>query len=239
MFGYEWVWNCGARNCPTHSDPEHNCPSGSRPGPQLVNGIWYCRRVKPPCPGHSASLHRCMTEYWKQLLPGMAANWPYKISTYPALQSNKSLLHQAFNAAGIREEWRVLMMAMAMIETRTMSPAERDASKDKRTDGAANASVFNLSEDMLRRLGYRGNIHALDPLANLPQVVRLIAAGIVAWGIDSMLNFVRGGAKAFTDGVSYGAVDYRNAVATTIKVIDIHPSIMFDSRRIEINVPHV
>ena len=131
------------------------------------------------------------------------------------------------------------MMAMAMIETRTMSPSQRDATKDNRTDGGANASIFNLSEDMLRRCGHHGNIHILDPLAKLSEVVRLIAVGINHWGIDRMLNFVRGGATAFNDGVSYGAVDYRNAVATICKVIDIHPSLMFDSRRVAINVPYM
>lgn len=240
MFGYEWIWNCGARNCPTHSGPEHNCPTGSQREHRFLNGKWYCRRVQPPCPGHSSKDHRCMTKYWKLLLPGMSANRAYKIHTYPSvLQANKSRLHQAFNASGTREEWRVLMMAMAMIETRTMAPSERDATKDTRTDGAANASIFNLSEDMLRRLGYRGSIHILDPLGRLPDMVRLIALGINRWGIDRMLNFVRGGYTAFNDGVSYGAADYRNAVATILKVIDIYPSLMFDRRRVEINVPHV
>jgi hypothetical protein len=36
------AWNCGARNCPGHSQRKHHC----------AGGIWMCNRVAPPCPGH-------------------------------------------------------------------------------------------------------------------------------------------------------------------------------------------
>jgi hypothetical protein len=45
------IWHCGARNCPTHSRPEHQCQVG----------VWYCGRRQPPCPGHSSPSHHCST----------------------------------------------------------------------------------------------------------------------------------------------------------------------------------
>jgi len=180
-----------------------------------------------------------MSNYWTQLLPTMSANRYYKITSYgAALKGNKHRLLNAFNVRAISAERRALMMAMAMIETNTMSPGERDTTKDTNTDGSANASIFNLSEDMLNQLGYSGNIHLLDPITSLPDVVGLINKGINIWGVTRMLNFVRGGRAAFNDGVSYGAVDYRNAVATILKVIDMFPSLMSDDRRVEIYVRH-
>ncbi|OLE54621.1 MAG: hypothetical protein AUG51_07500 [Acidobacteria bacterium 13_1_20CM_3_53_8] len=180
-----------------------------------------------------------MSNYWTQLLPTMSANRPYKITSYgAALKGNKQQLLNAFHVRAIRNERRALMMAMAMIETNTMSPSQRDTTKDTNTDMSANASIFNLSEDMLNHLGYQGNIHLLDTLTSLPDVVGLIDKGINMWGVTRMLNFVRGGRKAFNDGVSYGAMDYRNAVATILKVIDMFPSLMSDDRRVEIYVSH-
>jgi hypothetical protein len=180
-----------------------------------------------------------MTNYWKLLLPAMSANRNYKLTSYGAvLKGNKERLLKAFDVRAIRDERRALMIAMAMIETNTMSPSERDTTKDNRTDKSANASIFNLSEDMLNQLGYQGNIHLLDPLTSLQDVVGLINKGIDMWGVTRMLNFVRGGRTAFNDSVSYGAADYRNAVATILKVIDMDPSLMRDDRRVEIYVPH-
>lgn len=145
---------------------------------------------------------------------------------------------RAFNALALKDERRALMMAMAMIETLHLSPGERDKTKDKNTDKSANASIFNLSEDMLNQLGYYGDIHLLDPLAALLAVVGLINRGIDLWGVTRMLNFVRGGRTAFNDGMSYGAAEYRNAVATILKLIDMSPTLMSDDRRVEIDVPH-
>lgn len=180
-----------------------------------------------------------MADYWKILLPDMMANCDYKIKSYGnVLKNNKDRLLKSFDVCAIRDERRVLMVAMAMIETNTMSPSERDTTKDKNTDKSANASIFNLSEDMINELGYNGDIHLLDPLESLPKVVGLINKGINNWGVTRMLNFVRGGRTAFNDGVSYGAADYRNAVATILKVIGNSLSLMNNGRRVEIYVPH-
>ena len=180
-----------------------------------------------------------MSNYWTQLLPTMPANCSYKISSYGAvLKGNKQLLHNAFKARAIRNERRALMMAMAMIETNSFLPSQRDPKKDQNVDKSANASIFNLNEEFLNKTGYQGNIHLLDPLTSLPIVVGLIDKGINMWGVTSMLNFVRGGSTAFADGVSYDAVGYRNAVATILMLIDKFPSLMYDDRRVDINVKY-
>ena len=44
------TWDCGAQNCPTHRDAKHYCQAGS--------GVWFCRRLDPPCPGHAAPYDR-------------------------------------------------------------------------------------------------------------------------------------------------------------------------------------
>jgi len=43
------IWECGARDCPTHRRHDHRC----------VTGVWMCGRRVPPCPGHSGSNHSC------------------------------------------------------------------------------------------------------------------------------------------------------------------------------------
>jgi hypothetical protein len=182
-----------------------------------------------------------MTNYWKLLLPRESAKRKYHIQRYgPELKANKEQLQRVFEVCGIPDEDRALMVAMAMIETKTMSPSERDASKDKKPDKSANVSIFNLNEDMLRELHYPNkDIHQLDLLSSLPTVVVLIERGIRAWNVVRMLNFVRGGRKAFIDGWSFGVDGYRDAVATILRLFDEDPALVTDDRRVEINVPHV
>jgi hypothetical protein len=43
------AWTCAARDCPTHSQKIHHC----------ANGVWFCNRLTPPCPGHSSYQHIC------------------------------------------------------------------------------------------------------------------------------------------------------------------------------------
>lgn len=43
------IWNCGARDCPSHSSRDHRCG----------DGVWHCGRRQPPCPGHSRPDHQC------------------------------------------------------------------------------------------------------------------------------------------------------------------------------------
>ncbi|MEZ4442943.1 MAG: hypothetical protein R3B72_27860 [Polyangiaceae bacterium] len=77
-------YDCGAQSCPTHSDPDHRCTSGTwrcrrtqpscgthrRPEdqcPDTAGSTWSCRAEG--CPGHEDPDHRC-TE-----VNGQAARW--------------------------------------------------------------------------------------------------------------------------------------------------------------------
>lgn len=173
------------------------------------------------------------------LLPTMPANTTYNLVSYgPELKANKAKLIAAMEKAGTCLKHRPLFMAMAMIETKHISIEQRDETKDNNTDGSANVSVFNLSHDIVQRLGYTNPLKLNDE-ANLTDAIKIIQKGITRWGLTRFLNFVRGGYTAFQDGVSYGAWDFRNAVATAVKVIRENPQLMTDDRRVEMQVDHV
>lgn len=129
-------------------------------------------------------------------------------------------------------------MAMAMLETNHMSITERDASKDNKTDGSANVSIFNLSKDLCFRLGYRNPVLLNDP-GRLPEVVCLIQKGIKQMGLVSLLNFVRGGYTGWITGTAYGVDEYRQTVASIMRAIDLNPKLLTDDRRVEIFLAHV
>jgi hypothetical protein len=163
----------------------------------------------------------------------------YYITDYgDELRRNKETINQAFEAKSISGQRRFIMMAMAMLETNTMTARDRDASKDG-SGGAKNVSLWNLNVDMLGRLGYTGNFDALNDDANIPEVVGLMNKAFDKWGIERTLNFVRGGYSAFVDGKSYGAVEYRDVIKSITTAIVNAPSLMTDSRRVEIYLVHV
>jgi hypothetical protein len=176
-----------------------------------------------------------MTVFWSQCLPQEPASMPWTINGYGAvMQANKALLLQSAREAP--PHLQALMMAMAMIETTTLSAADRDATKD--TKGAsANVSLFNLSLDLVRCVDPSVDPWALNTDTAL--AVRVIQQGIAKWGIPTFLNFVRGGRTAFKDGHSYGAAAYRNTVATTLMLIDRFPGLMKDDRRVDVDLEHV
>ena len=169
-----------------------------------------------------------------------AGNDPYNISDYGSwLQNNKAHLQSALDAAGAGSGERMLVTAMAMLETTDMDPSQRDASKDGTP--SMNLSILNLNLDMVQQLGYQGNAGgaALNDPANLSQAVALLLHGFRTWGVASTLNFQRGGSTAFADGVSYGAADYRNVIASMYGGIVADPTLLNDSRRVEIYLQHV
>ena len=165
---------------------------------------------------------------------------PYRLADYGNdLAKNKALLERAFEENGITEERSATMLAMAMLETNTLSTDYRDSSKDDRTDGAANVSMFNTNIDMIRYLGFRDDAESLNRQENVGRMVHIIDTAFGAWGIERTLNFVRGGRTAFVDGISYGAQDYRNVISTITNAILSDPALRTDSRRVEIYLEHV
>lgn len=181
-----------------------------------------------------------MTRFWSQCLPNEAANMCFTISSYGSvLKANKELLRQAMQAQATPDHLQALMLAMASVETTTMSSADRDASKDNTTDGSANVSQFNLSIDLVRCIDASVDPWSLNDPANMQALVRLIQQGLQRWGIPSYLNFVRGGRAAFQDGESYGAAEYRNTVATILRLFDRFPDLLTDDRRVNVSLVHV
>jgi hypothetical protein len=182
-----------------------------------------------------------MTIYYQMLMPGTPYNFPYKqpMPSYgPALVAGKARVNAASLAIKLPPERRALMIAMAMIETNHLDYAERDKSKDHDKKGAANVSLFNINMDLLRELGCVLTPSTLNLPNTLSTTMIHMNQGIDWWGIYGFLDFVRGGRKAFKDHQSYGATDYRRAVATALTLIDGDPALLSDDRRIEMNVPH-
>ena len=118
-----------------------------------------------------------------------------------------------------------------------MNASERDSHKD--FSSSANISILNINFDMVTRLGYTEKDwgESLDDPSRLEDAVGYLIKALRTWGVERTLNFQRGGSTAFDDGVSYGAEEYRNAIATIYNCIAADPSLENDGRRVEINVP--
>jgi len=151
-------------------------------------------------------------------------------------QTNKRKVVAALRKKdGIGEAKVKLLIAIAMLETNTMDPAQRDTGK---TGDSTNYSLWNINRDMLKRLpgGTDGNLNSWSGLDN---VVDRLASAINKFGINGFLNFHRGGYTGWQDGVSYGCQDYRNGIASMIRILDNNEDLLSDSRRIDMSVGHV
>jgi hypothetical protein len=121
-----------------------------------------------------------------------------------------------------------------------MTAAQRDDGKDDNKDGSTNWSLWNLSEDLLRTLGYQGSdFSVLNKTEELHRVIDLMRKGVQRWGAFRFLSFVRGGRTGFIDGKSYGVEEFVNGIATHMKVLQSDNTLFWDDRRTEIYVPHV
>lgn len=182
-----------------------------------------------------------MTRFWSEMLPNTSASKSYRVNSYgPVLRQNKALLFEAFRKSQTGTQGQfALILVMAMLETNTLSVSDRDTSKDGFIDGSANCSMFNLSHDLLKFIGYEGSCDELNKASNLHVVVQQIDQGIRQLGVTRFLNYVRGGRQGFLDGHSYGASDYRSTIATMLSVVDAQPLLLTDDRRVDILLAHV
>lgn len=156
------------------------------------------------------------------------------------LRTNKWRVRTAFDKIGVASPLRAMFFGMGFQETNLMTASQRDSGKDSNDDGSANWSLWNLSEDMLRELGFEGaDFSVLNSDDRLDTVVGLMVKGVHRWGAFRFLSFVRGGRTGFQDGESYGVRDFVNAIATHMKVIEGDESLFWDGRRVEIVVKHV
>jgi hypothetical protein len=166
-----------------------------------------------------------------------AGNARNQVSNYGgSLQGNKARLASAADSAGANMQEKALIIAIAMQETTYMRGSERDGSKDGTP--SANISILNMNIDMVQMLGYsRGDGGAyLNSDERLSEAVSYLLKAFRTWGIERTLNFQRGGRNAFNDGVSYGAGDYRNSIATIYNKIAQDQALLTDGRRVEVNL---
>jgi hypothetical protein len=149
------------------------------------------------------------------------------------LLANKAGVTAACNSCLATAEECMLLLAMGMQETTLLTSAQRDASKDAyaMADGMANVSLWNLAFDLVTGLCFGGSpwLLNLDPRS----AACILVDGIRRWGIPNILNFVRGGRTGVQDGVSYGAWEYRNTIATIVRALRNDTSLLTDGRRVE------
>ncbi len=153
-----------------------------------------------------------------------------------SLANNKRLIIQAVRDVGGSQNDTLLALAMAMQETVHCCPTERDCSKD--CTPSANYSCFNMNYDMLAMLGWHGKPD-LNDQANLRDAVCYLVSAWRLWGVDSTLNFHRGGRQAWQDGTSFGAEEYRNAIKATVEYLRQHSDALTDNTRVSFNLGHV
>jgi len=142
---------------------------------------------------------------------------------------------KALDAAGLSLNLKKLFLAIAMLETNTMSPASRDKSK---SGASENFSLWNMCADEIQYTGSQPT-PLLNTWAGLNAAVRVLKQAVQKLGVNGFLDFQRGGRTGFENHVSYGCYNYRNAIASMMNVLDKHPSLLTDNRRIDIEVEHV
>jgi hypothetical protein len=122
-----------------------------------------------------------------------------------------------------------------MIETPRLQPAISRSSFGKEVDAC---SIFNLSEDLLRSIGYRGaNVHEFDSMIHFHKLVDLMNKGIEQLGAIHFLRFVHGGRNAYENHKGSDACNnYIGAVATGLRVIAADTKLLRDDRRIEMRI---
>jgi hypothetical protein len=134
-----------------------------------------------------------------------------------------------------------LIISMGMLETQHMDPSERDATKDGTP--SANYSAFNLNPYLLNQLGFRGDPNSLNDPKNLGAVMKLMLNGVRGGGsggnmtTTDFLNTVRGGQSANPNDPNISA--YRDGIATINAQITADPSLLTDSRRVDVTVKHI
>ena len=112
----------------------------------------------------------------RSILKSEVESTSYNITSYgDELKNNKELLNKAFIDAGINLELNIcdLMLAMGMLETNTLDPIYRDASKDD-NKCSQNVSLFNLNMDMITYLGFKYTPDYLNNQDNLSSIVKII-----------------------------------------------------------------
>jgi hypothetical protein len=175
------------------------------------------------------------------------------------LCANKVRLKSALASLGIQQERQLLITAMAMQETGTMSPLERDWSKDNNSDRSENHSIFNLNTDFIYRVT---NVVLPKPLKDLSsytgdrelkQFIDIIDKACDKWPIYQMLAFHRGGGSTndtFAPGFKSARPadwtagrraisNYIAAIKTIIVNLEQNDHLRANELRVNIDVPYL
>jgi len=192
-------------------------------------------------------------------------NGTQRVFNVHPLSENKRRLKAAFDACDVSQNFRAVMLSVAMQESAHMDVAMRDADKDFRADGtrnpAANATCFNLNVDLINKTGYFGDRPLTDDEfrdlnsgtdESLRKAVGILKLAFEKWGIENTLAFVRGGGsafdknkscwKAYTQGnkeLYNDTEDYLNAIRTFLRELDQHPEYFYDGHRPNIECKHI
>ena len=150
-------------------------------------------------------------------------------------KANKAKVMSALKKAGFSKAQQVLFLAIAMLETNTMDPAQRDTGK---TGASTNYSLWNVCRDMIEYAGKKATAD-LNTWKGVNKMAALLRALLKKYGVNPFLNFLRGGRDGFRTTTAYGCVGYRNAIASMVRIIDQNPSLLTDDRRIDMSEEHV
>jgi hypothetical protein len=160
----------------------------------------------------------------------------YRLNPYSnEYKSKKNRILDALKAADLSLPLQKLFLSIAMVETNSFDPQDRDGGK---SGDSTNYSQFNINQAFLRYVGFNGNPNSLNQWSSLNQIVHILKSAVKQLGVNGFLNFHRGGETGFTDGRSYGCHYYRNSIASMMRAMDNNPSLMTDDRRIDIYVKH-
>jgi hypothetical protein len=97
---------------------------------------------------------------------------------------------------------------------------------------------WNINGDLIQYTGSQIE-SSLNTWGGLNEAVHILKQAVQRLGVNGFLDFQRGGRTGFINHVSYGCYDYRNAIASMMKVLDRNPTLLTDSRRINLDVEHV
>lgn len=150
-------------------------------------------------------------------------------------KSNKAKVMSALKKAGFSKAQQVLFLAIAMLETNTMDPAQRDTGKKGLS---TNYSLWNVCLDMIQMAGKKASAD-LNTWKGLNKMAALLKAMLKKYGVNPFLNFLRGGRDGYRTTTAYGCQGYRSAIASMVRIIDQNPSLLTDDRRIDLSEAHV
>ena len=164
----------------------------------------------------------------------------YQPNSVGYVQRKSMVLQSLKTAGGLSQAASLMFFGIAMQETEALE------GYDPGKSGAAeNFSFFNLNRDLIESVTYAGyNCAALNDLANLDQTSSILSRALTKYGVNGLLNFIRGGRtgldawKAGQNDCAYDCLGYRAAIAAYVAIFDANPELLTDARRVAMDTKH-